>query len=69
MKKYTNKVEKMKKASKKYHLLKANKQIRKPEKRLKKKKKMIFTINGIILKMNITHYQKVKWIIKNMKMK
>ena len=60
---------KMKKMAKKYHLLKVSKQIHKRQGGLMKKKKKILTMNGTILKANIMNYRKIRWIIKNMKMK
>ena len=59
---------KMKRMEKKYHLLKVSKQIHKRRGGLMKKK-IIFTTNGILSKMSIMNYRKIKWAIKNMKMK
>ena len=60
---------KMNKMAKKYNLLKVSKQIHKRQGGLMKKKKKILTTNGTILKLNITHYRKIRLIIKNLILK
>ena len=57
----------VKRTSKKYHSLKAaSKQISKQSGALRKKKRILFAINGTILKMNIIHCRKIRWVIKGL---